>query len=57
MKVLMQHVKQTKNTYVYEGFDESSKEIIPTLYINKSAFKDKAPPQFINVEITEGQQK
>jgi hypothetical protein len=33
--------KETKGTYVYE--EVSDNPIIPTVYIRKSAFKDKAP--------------
>lgn len=55
--VRMKHVKQTKNTFVYEAFDESSKDIVPTLYVNKSAFGDTAPTRIVvTIKVLEGQE-
>jgi len=48
--VIMAHTKSTKNTEVYSG--EGS--VIPTLYIQKSAFKDVVPEEIsVRIEQTE----
>ena len=37
----MVFVKSTKNTHVFKSNDENS--VVPTIYINKSAFKTEKP--------------
>lgn len=56
MKVSMTKTKETKNTFVYTADTVEDEEILTTVYINKGAFKGKNPPQFITVEIKEGQE-
>lgn len=51
MKITMTLVKSTKNTHVFKADDDA---VVPTLYVKKTAFKGQLAPEFITVEITEG---
>lgn len=52
----MTKTKETKGTFVYSADTEASNDIIPTLYIKKEAFIGSKVPEFITVQIVEGQE-
>lgn len=51
MKTTLKFNRDTKNTNVYKNEDDDAP--IPSLYIDKAAFKGKDPPKTITVEIKE----
>lgn len=51
MKTTLQFVRDTKNTNVFKN--EADGAPIPSLYIDKTAFKGKDAPKSITVEIKE----
>lgn len=51
MKTTLKFNRDTKNTNVYKNDDDGAP--IPSLYIDKTAFKGKEPPKSITVDIKE----
>lgn len=51
MKTTLRFDRETKNTNVFKNDEEGA--LIPSLYINKSAFGKKDAPKTITVEIPE----
>lgn len=47
--VRMELERETKGTFVYKAAKEDA--VITTLYINKAAYPDTAPPQKISVTV------